>query len=283
MSPSSKAVCALILVSLPLPLLAALNILVDQSSNVIMAADDSFKEGEIVTVKKGDVFHRQHLGRSNAAHLDSTVTFYFLGQAASIQKGEQLIKSSASGVSAGQIQASDILYCTAAKRTGKKRVVGVSEVNAVRGDFDAIAKLRHVQTQTCVIDVGGDGFVENAFVADTSNRELIAPVSITPTKVEQLGLVAMPGESEARVVFDGPVGILGNMSVSLQLIEEGKPLAFDNGQRLFNGSTLPRTVEMLGGSFTVLSYDSKTKSGQIRIDRAFAASPYGIHTQLMRR
>lgn len=274
---------AFALVSLSMPLSAALNILVDQSSNVIMPADASFKEGEILTVKKGEIFHRQRLGRTHVAALVSDVTFTFLGQTTAISKDEQLIESAASGASGDQIQAGDILYCTAAKRTGKKRIVGVSEVNAVGMDFDAIAKLRNIQTQSCLVDVGGDGIAEKAFVADTSNRELITPVFIPPVKIERLGRAPMPGESEARIVFDGPVGIIGNMSISLHVVEEGKPLAFDNGQRLFNGSTLPRTIEMLGGSFTILSYDSKTKSGQIRMDRPLAASGYGVHTQLVRR
>jgi hypothetical protein len=278
-----KIAGGLAFVSLSVPLSASLNILVDQASNVILPAEPTVKEGEILKVKKGEVFHRQRLGRSNVATVGSDVTFTFLGQVVTIGGDEQLVEASASGISGEQIQAGDTLYCTAAKRTGKKRIVGVSEVNAVGMDFDAIAKLRHVQTQSCLIDTGGDGVAEKAFVADTSNRELITPVSLAPVKLKRLGLVPMPGDSEARMVFDGPVGILGNMSVSLHVVEEGKPLKFDNGQRLFNGSTLPRTVQMLGGSFTVLSYDGKTKSGQIRIDRPFAAAEYGIHTQLMRR
>jgi hypothetical protein len=269
---------ALLIVPLALPLVAALNILVDQAPNTIMADGGSVAPGTVVTVRKGEIFYRQPLGRSHVAAVEAEVTFSFLGQPVVIGTDEHLLRSTISGTAGGLVGEGDALYCTPAKRTGRKRIVGLSEVAAVGMDLDAIARLRHVQTQSCLIDAGGDGSADKAFVADTSNREPIVPVAIAPTPIRQLGTARMPGESEARIKFDGPVGIIGNMSTTLQVVEEGVPLKFGNAQTLFRGGSLPRTIEAFGASFTILSYDGKTKSAQIRIDRPFAPVEYGVHT-----
>jgi len=274
---------ALLLIPLMPALMANLNILVDQSSNVILADGGSVAPGSVVTVRKGEVFYRQPLGRSHAASLDGDVTFTFLGQAVTVGKGDQLIESKVSGAAAGLMGQLDALYCTPPKLTGKKRVVGLSELNEIGMDFEAIAKLRHVQVQSCLIDALGDGTMDRAFVADTSNRNEITAVSIAPAPFRKLGIARMPGESEARMVFNGPAGLVGTMSTSLQVVEEGKWLKFDNGQVFFGGGDLPRTVERFGGRFTILSYDGKTKSAQIRIDRPFDPVPYGVRTVLQRR
>jgi hypothetical protein len=277
---SQKIIKALFVPFLAFPLMGALNLLVDSARNMIMSDGGSVPVGTIISVKKGDIFYRQPLGRSRVAVPTSDISFAFLGQTIAIPKNEQLIEARMAGTTAGHLADSDALYCTAAKRTGKKRIVGMSEVSAVGMDLDAIAKLRYIQTQTCVIDVGRNRTADKAFVADTSIRDAVIPVAITPTPLERPELVRMPGESEARMVFDGAVGIIGNMSTSLQIIEEGKLLAFGNGQTLFSGGSLPRTVTNLGGVFTILSYDKKTKVGQIRIDHAFAAGEYGVKTEI---
>jgi hypothetical protein len=235
-----------------------------------------------VTAKKGEIFYRQPLGRSDAASVETDLTFSFLGQTIVISRDDQLIRSTLQGTAEILVSYRDSLFCTPAKATGKKRVVGMSEVAELGMDLDAIRKLRHVHTYSCLIDAGNDGIADKAFVADTSNRQPIVPVAIAPTPIRKLGIARMAGESEARMKFDGPVGIIGNMSTTLQIVEEGRPLAFGNGQTLFRGS-LPHTVETFGGSFTILSYDSATKSAQIRIDRPFAPVEYGVHTEIRRR
>ncbi|MFA6113858.1 MAG: hypothetical protein WC729_07690 [Sphingomonas sp.] len=275
---------ALLLVPLAVPLMAQLNVLVDEARNVILADGGSVVPGAVVTARKGEVFYRQPLGRSHAAALEADVSFSFLGQAVAIGKDEQLIQSSVSGMAASLIRGGDKLYCTVAKPTGKKRVVGLSEIGAVGMDLDAIAKLRHIRTQSCLIDAGNDGTADKAFVADTSNREPITPVEIQPVPIRKLGIARMPGESEVRMIFDGQVGIIGNLSTHMQVVEEGKPLAFSNGQTLFRGGgALPRTIEAFGALFTILSYDGKTKSAEIRIDRAFAPVEYGVRTEMRYR
>lgn len=273
----------LLIAPLAFPLTGALNVLVDEAHNTILADGGSVAVGSVVTVKKGEIFYRQPLGRSHAASAQTDVTFSFLGQSIVIGKDEQLIESSVSGETAGQVGQGDALYCTVAKLTGKKRVVGLSEFAEVGGDLDAIAKLRHVRTQSCLIDVGKDGIADKAFVADTSNRNEITPVAIIPAPIRKLGVARMPGESEARIVFDGVVGIIGNMSTTLQIVEEGKPLAFGNAQTLFRGGALPHSVEVFGASFTILSYDGKAKSARIRIDRPFAPVEYGVKTEIRYR
>ena len=273
---------ALLILPLAFPLIAALNVLVVEAPNVIMAEGGSVAPGTVVTVKKGEIFYRQPVGRSQVAVPEAEITFSFLGQQVVIGAGEQLLRSTVSGRAGGLLWDVDTLYCTPAKRTGKKRVVGMSEVSAVGMDLDAIARLRHVQTQSCLIDKKSDGTLDLAFIADTSNREEIVPVAVAPVRIRKVGTAPMPGESEARMKFDGPVGIIGNMSTTLQIVEEGVPLAFGNAQTLFRG-TLPRTVESFGGAFTILSYDAKAKSAQIRIDRPFAPIEYGVHRVIRRR
>jgi hypothetical protein len=273
----------LLILPLAIPLIAALNVLVEEAPNTIMAEGGSVAPGTVVTARKGEIFYRQPLGRSQAAAVEAEVNFSFLGQPVVIGTDEQLIRSTISGRAGGLVWVGDELYCTPAKRTGKKRVVGMSEVSAVRMDPDAIARLRHVQVQSCLIDKGNDGVVEKAFIADTSNREEILAVAIRPTRIRKLGTAPMPGESEARMRFDGPVGIIGNMSVTLEIVEEGTPLKFADGQILFKGGSLPRTVETFGASFTILSYDKATKSARIRVDRPFGPAEYGVHTVFRRR
>ncbi len=279
----TKRMWRLLVIPLAIPLMAALNILVDEAHNKIMPDEGSVPVGTILTVKKGDIFYRQPLGREHATRLESDVSFSFLGSAVALAKGDQLIQSEISGTAADQFTSQDALFCTVAKRTGKKRVVGLSELADIGMDLDAIAKLRHIQTQTCVVDVGGNGTADKAFVADTSNRQEIVPVLIPPTPLKKLGLARMPGESEARMLFDGPVGILGNMSTSFQVVEEGKLLAFGNGQTIFRASPLPHTVEEFGGMFTILSYDKKSKTAQIRIDQPFASLEYHVKTEIRYR
>jgi hypothetical protein len=273
----------LLLLPLTIPLTGALNLLVDESRNAIMPDDGKVVPGTIVTAKKGEIFFRQPLGRTYAAALEADVSFTFLGKSVTIAKSEQLIRAHASGTASNLVGSKDSLYCTAAKLTGKKRVVGMSELAEIGMDLDAIAKLRHVRTQSCLIDVGRDGTADKAFVADTSNRDEFAAVAITSTSISKLGLARMPGESEARVMFDGMVGIIGNMSTSVQIVEEGIPLAFGNSQTMFKGSGLPHTVSAFGGVFTILSYDKKNKSAQIRIDRAFATGEYDVKTTIRYR
>ena len=272
---------ALLLVPLAIPLIAALNVLVEESPNTIMAEGGSPAPGTVVTARKGEIFYRQPLGRTQVAAVEAEVRFSFLGQPVVVSTGDQLLRSTISGRAGGLVWVTDALYCTPAKRTGKKRVVGMSEVSAVGMDLDAIARLRHVQVQTCLIDKRNDGTVDQGFIADTSNREQFDAVPFAPTRIRKLGTAPMPGESEARMRFDGPVGIIGNMSTTLEIVEEGKPLKFGNAQTLFRGS-LPRTVETFGGSFTILSYDKATKSARIRIDRPFAAEEYGVHRVMTR-
>jgi len=273
---------ALLLVPLAIPLIAALNVLVVEAPNAIMAEGGSVAPGTVLTVRKGEIFYRQPVGRTQVSVPEAEIRFSFLGQPVAIGAGEQLLRSTVSGRAADLVRDGDALYCTPAKRTGKKRVVGLSEVADVGMDLDAIARLRHVQTQSCLIDKGRDGTVDKAFIADTSNRQEIVPVAIEPVRIRQLGTAPMPGESEARMKFDGPVGIIGNMSTTLQIVEEGVPLAFGNAQTLFRGN-LPRTVETFGGAFTILSWDGKTKTAQIRIDRPFAPIEYGVHRVMRRR
>src|SRR3990170_7513201 len=103
--------------------MAALNLLVTEAPNRILAEGGSVAPGTVVTVRKGEIFYRQPIGRSDVAHVENAVTFTFLGQPVSIGTEEQLIRSTVMGRIERQVWRGDALYCTPAKRTGKKRVV----------------------------------------------------------------------------------------------------------------------------------------------------------------
>ena len=79
------------------------------------------------------------------------------------------------------------------------------------------------------------------------------------------------------------VGIIGNMSTTLEIYENGNRLAFDNGQMMFRGSELPHTSTVSGAQFTILSYDPKTRTAQIRLDRPFSGGEYKVETIFTRR
>jgi hypothetical protein len=278
----SRKFRALVLFPLAFVNTAALNLLIEEAQNVILPANAPFPTGQVATVSKGGVIYRQALGRSHVVQISEDISFTQNGQIVVIAKADHLIESKVQGTMSRVIGYGSSLYCTPAKPTGKKRVVGLSEFSELGGDLDAVRKLRHIHVQNCIVDRNQDGIAERAFLADNSVREDIFPSDIPPVRISSPGVVRMPGESEVRMVFDGPVGILGNISTSLVVIEEGKRLAFSNGQMLFQGSALPKTISFFGGQFTILSYDRKSKTAQIRLDRPFSPVSYGVTTTFTR-
>jgi hypothetical protein len=264
-------------------LTAATSIFVEQPPNEILSTGGPRAAATVISAHKGEVFYRQPLGRPNVKSLQVDLEFTYKGQTARITREEQLLQSSVLGSGGDKLMYRHRFYCTVARLTGKRRIVGMSEVGMTGMDLDKIKKLRNVQTHNCVVDTDGDGLVDRAVIADTSDREEIVPVAVTPTMIRDNGVQTMPGESEARLVFDGLGGIIGNMSVSLEIFEEGKRLAFGNGQVLFRGDSVPRTLDVFGAKVTVLAYDNASKTAQIKVERGFSGGPYQVQMTFGRR
>jgi hypothetical protein len=264
-------------------LTGATSVLVEQPPNEILPGTMSVAVGTTITAKKGEVLFRQALGRPDLMALQTSVAFTYNGQSVQIEPDAQLLSSKLIGTAGEKFAYRYRFYCTAPRPTGKKRILGLTELGTTGMNLDLIKKLRFGQTQNCVVDSNGNGRADKAFVADTGDRTDLVLVDIPETSMRDIGAQRMPGESEARLVFDGAGGIFGNLALRMAIVEEGKPLAFGNGQRLVASGNLPAVVNVFGAQVTVLSYDTKAKTVEVRIDRGFAGGPYQVQTTIERR
>jgi hypothetical protein len=138
---------------------------------------------------------------------------------------------------------------------------------------------RHgVQTQLCLVDADKDGLVEKAILAGANKSKDQVPVEIVPTKISVMQDVLLPGVSQAQIRFAGKVGWLGDIAFDLQVIENDRPLIFQNGRTLVNPKNLPQTVDIFGAILLVESYDKASQVAKIKVVKGFDPFEYGIQT-----
>jgi hypothetical protein len=257
-------------------LLTAGGYYVTPSKNKILAADDSLAPGTEITVRKGEIFYRRPVGRAFMAVLGGELTLSIAGKSATLPAGTQLnVARGVAGKARDQLGDPALVFCTPTK-SNWNMAKGVA--NLLTLSLFASSQRTDPFTQFCVLDSEGDGLVDKAFLAGARKAEDLQPVAIKPTPVSVESDVPLPGESEARLRFAGGVGILGNLGIDLEVVEEGQRLSYSNGRTLLKKSKLPRDVNIFGASFTVLSYDSDTKEARIRWNSGFHESEYGITT-----
>lgn len=257
-------------------LVAASGYYVTPSKNRILPVEDKLVPGSEFTVRKGEVFYSRPVGRAFMAVLGGDLKLTIAGKTATLPAGTQLnVARRVAGEAADRLDSPARVYCTPTK-SNWNMAKGVA--NLLTLSLFARSQRTDVFTQFCVVDSEGDSMVDKAFLAGARKQEDLQPVTIEPTPIAVSSDVPLPGESEARLRFAGGVGITGrNLGVDIEVVEEGKRLAYSNG-RTYISKKLPRDVEIFGASFTVLSYDSEKKEARIRWNRGFNPSEYGITT-----
>ncbi|HEX8623734.1 MAG TPA: hypothetical protein VF782_01510 [Allosphingosinicella sp.] len=271
-----KFAAAAALVPAAFLLMAASGYLVTPSKNKILQVEDKLAPGSEITVRKGEVFYARPVGRAFMAVLGGDLTLTIAGKSVTLPAGTQLnVARKVAGKAAGQLDDPARVFCTPTKKNWNM-AKGIA--NLLTLSLFASSQRTDVFTQFCVVDSEGDGMVDKAFLAGARKPEDLQPVTIEPTPISVSSDVPLPGESEARLRFAGGVGILGNLGIDLEVVEEGNRLSYSNGRTLLKKSKLPRDVNIFGASFTVLSYDSETKEARIRWNSGFLPAEYGITT-----
>jgi hypothetical protein len=256
-------------------LLTASGYYVNPSKNKVLGADDKIAAGAEFTVKKGEVFYARPVGKAWTAELGGDLTLNIAGKSATLPKGTQLnVARSVGGKAAAQLGDSAVFCAPLEKNWNAAKGIA----NLLTLSLFASSQRTDVFTQFCLVDTDLDKMVDKAFLAGAKKKEDLQPVEIAPTPIAVGRDVPLPGESEIRLRFAGGVGILGNLGVDLEVIEEGERLQYGNGRTLFSKGKLPKDVNVFGASFTVLSYDPKSKEARIRWKNGFPNMEYGITT-----
>jgi hypothetical protein len=264
------------LVPAALLLMAASGYYVTPSKNKILDVPDELVPGSEITVRKGEIFYSRPVGRAFMAILGGELKLTIAGKSVTLPAGTQLnVAHGVAGKAAGQLDNPARVYCTPTKGNWNM-AKGVA--NLLTLSLFARSQRTEAFTQFCVVDSEGDSMVDKAFLAGARKKEDLEPVTIEPTPISVSEDVPLPGESEARLRFAGGVGILGNLGIDLEVVEEGRRLTYSNGRILLKKSKLPRDVDIFGASFTVLSYDDETKEARIRWNSGFHPAEYGITT-----
>lgn len=249
---------------------------VTPSTNKILAVEDKLVPGAEFTVKKGEIFYSRPVGRAWMAVLGGDLNLTIAGKTATMPKGTQLnVARSVGGKAAAELEDEARVFCAPAQNNWN---MAKGLANLLTLSLFASAERFQPNTQFCVVDTERDGQVDKAFLAGAKKADDLTPVAIQPTPISVERDVPLPGESEARLRFAGGVGILGNLGVDIEVVEEGKRLVYSNGRTLVSKGKLPKDVNIFGASFTILSYDPKAREARIRWNSGFRSGEYGITT-----
>ena len=256
-------------------LLSASGYYVQPSKNKVLGTDH-IAPGTEFTVRKGEVFYARPVGKAWTAELGGELKLDIAGKTATLPKGTQLnVARKVAGEAGARLDEGSAVFCAPLEKDWN---VAKGIANLLTLSLFAASRRTETFTQFCVVDSDADKLVDQAFLAGAKKKEDLEPVTIEPTPIDVAQDVPLPGESEIRLRFAGSVGIFGKLAVDLELVEEGKPLAYDNGRTLFSKSKLPRKLDVFGASFTVLSYDPEAKEARIRWDKGFDNMEYGVTT-----
>ena len=268
-----------LLITAALPLLLMLTgasgYYVTPSTNRILPVADTVSPGTELTVSRGDIFYRQPVGQSFVAILEKDVSLSIAGKSATLPKGARLNVARVAGDAAAKLDGHHGVFCAGAE-SNWNAAKGMANLMTL-GLFSA-GQRHNVQTQLCLVDSDGDSAADRAILAGAKREEDRTPIVIDPTPISVTRDVPLPGESEARLRFSGGVGIIGNIGIDLEVIENGRPLAFSNGRTLISKGSLPRDVSIFGARFTLLSYDPQTKTARIRWLNGFVPGQYRVNT-----
>lgn len=243
------------------------------TKKMVLPPAQPVEAGQEVTLKPGDVLLRNPVGYSQAATLEEDVSIGIAGKSATLVKGSVLMVAMVGGEASTNLVRGASVFCTEAQTDSAKAFASLLTLG-LAGNLRSVG----MTTQFCLVDSEGDGKVDEAFLAGTKNAEDQKPVQLTPTAITVGRGVPMPGESEARIRYRGPVGITGNLGFDLEVVENGKPLSYNNRRSLVKKGQLPADMTIFRSKFTVLSYDAATKEARIRLASGIGVGTYGITT-----
>ena len=257
-------------------LMAANGYLVTPSTNKILMAEDKLVPGTEFTVKKGEVFYSRPVGRAWSAVLGGDLNLTIAGKTTTLPKGTQLnLARGVAGKAGKELEEEARVFCAPAQNNWN---MAKGLANLLTLSLFASAERFQPNTQFCVVDTERDGQVDKAFLAGAKKADDLTPVEIQPTPISVERDVPLPGLSEARLRFAGQVGFFNDVGVDLEVIENGRPLVYQNGRTLVPKGKLPRDVTIFGASFTLLAYDPKTKVAKMRWNRGFNPGEYNVTT-----
>lgn len=134
------------------------------------------------------------------------------------------------------------------------------------------------EVRVCFIDAQKDGEAEAAVKTGSKKVEDSQAQAVAPVAYSVITMQPMGGESEIVLTYSGKTGLFPGDSISfdLRVVEQGRPLAFDNYRRKVDIGELPAEVSYMGANFTVTAYDPETGAITIDVASNFRQSPYGV-------
>lgn len=218
----------------------------------------------------GERLFETPVGFREAVTLDAGVGGTLLGKPFAMPAGGVLVRTFVAGQAAAGIPRSAVVLCGTA-------TPGPGPSPLAAGLIGAAAGARSGGMRVCLIDGEGDGRAERAFSLAAKRIEDAAPVAIEPAAYTQVSRHVMPGESAARLTYAGKPGKTGgSIGFDLSVVEEGRPLVFNNTRTAAKLADLPKRLEVMGAAFTVKSYDPADGSVVVAVERGFNELTYGL-------
>ena len=212
--------------------------------------------GKVIKVQAGDVVIRAPVGWVGAAQLAAPVTLLAGGISYDLPAGSVLLPSN--------VKAHDTAE---ALPEGRPLCVDHRTLGDGWKGFP------------CFVDADGDKRLDKGFIAGVDDPEGFQLISIDPVEAEMQPFMKMPGISEVRIVMEDEKSADPKwLDFQLEVSERGRLLSFANNGGLVKLKSLPDDVQMLGAKLTVLSYDPVKREADIRIDRFFPLTGYGVTT-----
>ncbi len=214
------------------------------------------------------------VGFREAARLAAPAKGSVVGKAFAFVPGDILGATRLSGQSAGLLAPRAATFCGQSNVDAAKTLLSASTLG-----LTSLLNKTGNSAQVCLVDSEGDNQFDQALLVGIKSVKDAAPVAITPTAYERLENSPMAGESYARIVYRGKTGLIGgHISFDLAVVENGTRLYFDNVRTTVDLKELPKTVTLMGATFTVQSYDPADGRIRVNILRGFQQGSYGIST-----
>ena len=228
----------------------------------------------LTTVMPDQALLQTPVGWRSAATLDGQVTGSIIGKNFAFETGETMPVASVRGTSSAQFPLGTVALCGTPHVNAAKILLAASTLG-ITSMFNRTGN----NWQVCLLDTDHDSRVEQAILAGVKSEKDAVLVKISPEPYRLVRNAAMPGESEARIVYRGKTGLTGgHVSFDLQVKENGQPLVFNNVRTSVDLGKLPQHVSLMGANFTVQSYNPADGSAVVDVERGFMPGTYGVET-----
>ena len=214
------------------------------------------------------------VGFAAAAILDTDSTVSILGRDHAFARADTLPMARLSGKAVRALPANAAVFCGRPSTHLAKALVSASTLG-----LSSIVNRTANVSRVCFVDADRDLSAEQALLVGVKSDADAVPVPIAPLAYRVAAAQPMSGESQMRIFYRGKTGMIGgHVSFDVNVIEQGVPLVFENVRRSVDIDDLPATVQIMGASFTVQSYDPATGAAVIDVQKPIPAAGYGITT-----